>query len=402
MEIVAQDSIWKLKGCVQNYPWGGTEYIPGLICLSNEEQKPFAELWFGQHPSCPSMTSEGTNLAELMAASPERFLTPAERAHWGNGLPFLCKILDVRDMLSIQIHPDLDQAGAGFLKEEELGIDPRAFNRTFRDRNHKPELMYALSEFYLLHDFRTDEEIVGLLKDIPELEQVYDKFRVLGLIDFYPWYMSRSQDQIDDLLGSWVSGFTSQEEDVNREKPEYWVRRAIDRFCQDSYIDRGILSFYLMNIVRLQPGEVIYQGSGIPHAYLSGQNVEIMANSDNVIRGGLTSKYIDYEALGEMVRFDSRSIHLLSGVRKDQALQEFIPPVDDFQLSVIDLPSRQSYEWRATHVSILFSTCNCIKVQTATQSLRVGGGEAVLIRAGEKIIIQSQFSTPVFVVSAQR
>ena len=362
MEVVINDSLWKLTGCVQHYPWGGTKYIPELVCLANEEDKPFAELWFGQHPSCPSMTSGGSTLADLMATTPEVILNSTERDYWQDELPFLCKILDVQDMLSIQIHPDQQQAREGYYREEELGISPTAPHRTFRDQHHKPELMYALSEFYLLHDFRSDEEVIKIMGGIPTLEDLHRLLQEKGLPDFYRWYMTLDQSRIEELLRPFVRGMMQREIPVDMSQPDYWVKKAIDRFCTSRKIDRGILSFYLMNLVQLQPGEVVFQDSGIPHAYLYGQNVEVMANSDNVIRGGLTSKYIDSKALSQMVRFDERSIHRLDVKKVDDSRVVFVPPVEEFRLSVIDLEPHRPYELEAEHVTLLFSTCNCIKV----------------------------------------
>src|SRR5690606_32772072 len=264
MEIIGRDAIWKIKGCVQNYPWGGKSYIPDLICEANEEDLPFAELWFGQHPVCPSMTTTGSSLDELMAVMPELILTAAEQNTWGNQLPFLCKILDVKSMLSIQIHPTKEQAMAGFEQEEAEGIPMTAPHRTFRDRNHKPELMFALSEFYLLHNFRSDSEIRLLLSNISELRSIYEVFIERGLDEFYRWLMDLDQATINQLLGPFVEELRSGKVFDDMTSPEYWINQAIDQYCTADKIDRGILSFYLMNIVRLQPGEVIFQDSGIP------------------------------------------------------------------------------------------------------------------------------------------
>ena len=402
MEVLTQDTIWKLTGCVQHYPWGGKKYIPQLVCLANEEDEPFAELWFGQHPACPSMMSAGSTLADFMATSPEVVLSSSERKTWGDELPFLCKILDVQNMLSIQIHPDQQQAREGYLREDEQGINPSAPHRTFRDTHHKPELMYALSEFYLLHDFRSDEEVIETLTNIPTLGEVLRFIQDKGLPDFYRWYMALDQSKIYDLLHRFVQTREQQEIPEDMSHPDYWVRKAIDQFCTPRKIDRGILSFYLMNLVRLQPGEVVFQDSGIPHAYLYGQNVEVMANSDNVIRGGLTSKYIDSEALSQMVRFDERSVHRLTADRVDESRVVFTPPAKEFRLSVIDLEPYQPYTLELAHVALMFSTCNCIRVQSAIQEIRVGGGEAVLVRAGERVTVQSRKSAQVFVVDAQK
>ena len=401
MAVLTKDTIWKLTGCVQHYPWGGKKYIPELICLSNEKEKPFAELWFGQHPSCPSMTSGGTSLSDLMQSSPENFLSPGERKRWKDELPFLCKILDVSEMLSIQIHPDQAQAQEGYEREEAEGIHISARKRTFRDPHHKPEIMYALSDFYLLHDFKSDEEVIRVLGDIAPLSILLKKIKEKGLPDFYRWYMQQSQQRINKLLQPFVDMIVESEIPENPEKPEYWVRQAIERFCTPLKTDRGILSFYLMNLVVLRPGEVVFQDSGIPHAYLRGQNIEVMANSDNVIRGGLTSKFINSKALSRLVRFDERTVHKLQPDRLDESRIVFTPPVEEFQLSVIELEPYQEYPMETSNITLLFSTCNCFIIRSQHQELRVGGGEAVLIHSGESVILQSRTAAQIFVISAQ-
>lgn len=399
---MTKDNLWKLTGCVQHYPWGGKKFIPELTCLANDEEKPFAELWYGQHPGCPSRTSDGIALSDLMASSPERVLTSRERKHWKDELPFLCKILDVRDMLSIQIHPTKTQALEGWEHEEESMVDPSAPHRTFRDRNHKPEIMYALSDFYLLHDFREDDEIIDVLQKIKPLAEIAREIQSEGLPRFYRTFMQQSQRKINQALQPFVHYIEECEIPEDPMKPEYWVKRALDQYCTAQKIDRGILSFYLMNLVHLNPGEVVFQDSGIPHAYLRGQNVEIMANSDNVIRGGLTFKHIDSDALSRLVRFDERSVHYLQPRQVDQTRTLFAPPVGEFQLSVIKLEPGQEYPLHTSHVSILFSTCNCFKVRSDHQEIRVSGGEAILARAGESLVLQTHKAADVFFVTPQR
>ena len=401
MAVLTKDTIWKLTGCVQHYPWGGKNYISGLMCLTNENDKPFAELWFGQHPSCPSMTTGGTSLAELMQSSPENFLNPSERKRWNDELPFLCKILDVSEMLSIQIHPAQAEAIEGFQKEEAEGISISARKRTFRDCHHKPELMYALSDFYLLHDFRTDDEVIRVLSGIASLSPVLKKIKEMGLPDFYRWYMEQTQKRINKLLQPFVDGLLESDVPDDPMNPDYWARRAIDRFCTSTKIDRGIISFYLMNLVFLRPGEVIFQNSGIPHAYLRGQNIEVMANSDNVIRGGLTGKFINSRALSQLVRFDERTVHKLKPQRADDSKIVFTPPVDEFQLSVIGLQPYQEYSVKTSHVTLIFSTCNCFMIASQHQELRVGGGEAVLVRADETVVLRSRMKAQIFLVNSQ-
>ena len=396
-----KDALWKLQGCVKHYAWGGKQFIPELICLANEEEEPFAELWYGQHPACPSVTSDGTTLRDLISSSPETFFTPKERKRWKNELPFLCKILDVEDMLSIQIHPDKKQAVKGFQEEENDNIPGDAPERTFRDRNHKPEMMYALSEFYLLHDFREEEEIQANLERFSSLKVLSEKFRTKGLESFYRDFMKQSQDHINKDLGPFAREIKGMEIPEDPMIPEYWIKRAIDQFCTPRKVDRGILSFYLMNLVHLMPGEVVYQGSGILHAYLRGQNIEIMANSDNVIRGGLTSKYIDAEALGKLVRFDQRTIHYIQPEEANPSQKNFRSPVEEFQLSVIELEPFNEFPVKTVRVSLLFSTCNCLVVHSDTQQIRIERGEALLVRAGESLVFQSRKPAKLFLVTTQ-
>lgn len=398
---MTKDTIWKLSGCVKHYPWGGTHFIPELICQANERNEPFAELWYGQHPSCPSITSGGSSLSDVMASTPETILNSAERKRWNSELPFLCKILDVRDMLSIQIHPDQQQALEGFQREEEEGISPAARKRTFRDEHHKPEIMYALSDFYLLHDFRSDDDVIRILSEIVSLNFASEKIKDNGLPDFYRWFMMQRQHKVNVLLKPFVENILKMETPEDPGTLEYWVKRAIDQFCSPQKIDRGILSFYLLNLVVLRPGEVIFQDSGIPHAYLRGQNIEVMANSDNVIRGGLTSKFINTRVLSQLVRFDERKVHHLLPVCQDESRRVYTPPVEEFRLEVIDLEPYQEYLMDTTHISMMFSTCNCFMIRSPYQELRVGGGEAVLIRSGESVKLLSRTAAQIFFVSGQ-
>lgn len=399
MEIVTQNTIWKLTGCVMNYHWGGKHFLPELICLANDEEKPFAELWFGQHPACPSISAGGSTLPELIGSSPETFFTPEERKHWKDELPFLCKILDVQDMLSIQIHPDKQQAADGFQRENEANVSMFAAHRSFRDANHKPEMMYALSEFYLLQDFRKEDEIVADLEKIPSLKPIAEQINTDGLESFYRAYMQLEQKEINRLLRTYVRELELKEVPEDLLSPEYWIKKALVQFCTPHKVDRGILSFYLMNLVFLHPGEVVFQESGVPHAYLHGQNVEIMANSDNVIRGGLTSKHIDVQAMSSLVCFDNSSEHHLKGIQKDDFLTYFPSPADEFALSVIELEPGIEYSLKTKYISLFFSTCNCILIQSERQEVRVGGGEAALVRSGENVVLRSRKKAKVFWVA---
>ncbi|MDX1666554.1 MAG: mannose-6-phosphate isomerase, class I, partial [Saprospiraceae bacterium] len=168
----------RLKGSLQHYDWGGYEFISNLIRRSVPEDKPLAELWLGTHPRGPALTEGGTPLPDLLTEKPRRFL--GHRQSDGQ-LPFLFKVLDVRQMLSIQVHPGKSEAEAGFEREDKLGIPIGAPHRNFKDRNHKPELMVALSPFWLLHGFREEKEIIALLSDITGSQRLIRTLEEEGL-----------------------------------------------------------------------------------------------------------------------------------------------------------------------------------------------------------------------------
>ncbi|RYZ27358.1 MAG: mannose-6-phosphate isomerase, class I, partial [Chitinophagaceae bacterium] len=152
------NTIYKLKGVVQHYSWGGTDFIPQLLGVSNPEQKPFAEYWLGAHPAAPAiLESLNLSLHQFISNHPKEALGDQVAPKFGS-LPYLFKILDVKQMLSIQVHPSKVAAEEEFEKENKAGVAINAPNRNYKDSNHKPELMYALSDFWLLHGFKKKED----------------------------------------------------------------------------------------------------------------------------------------------------------------------------------------------------------------------------------------------------
>ena len=172
-----QDKIFKLKGKIQHYAWGGQEFIPAWLGIDNPEKKPFAEYWMGAHPSASStilISGKEESLCELIKKEPQKFLGNKVKDEFGE-LPYLFKILDVKEMLSIQVHPTKEEAVKGFEEEEKKGIKINAPNRNYKDKNHKPEVMVALSEFWLLHGFLNEEKLLEALRSVPEFN-VFEKF----------------------------------------------------------------------------------------------------------------------------------------------------------------------------------------------------------------------------------
>lgn len=311
----------KIQGIIKHYDWGGFDFLPRLLDLEKTGE-PFGEYWLGTHP-------DGT----ARVAGSDQSLFDLN----GRNLTFLLKILDVRNMLSIQVHPDKTTAEAGYHAEEQMGKPRNAFNRVYRDQNHKPELMVALSDFWLVQGFQSDQKILDTLHANPELRPVADYFEKYGLEKTYGHLMTMPQEDVNQLLKPLGARIKPLYENNKLDKRDinFWAARAYFTYNRKGICDRGIFSLYLMNLVFLKPGEGIYQAPGVLHAYMEGQNIECMATSDNVIRGGLTSKHIDIDQLLKIVVFKSvepEIIHPENGV--------YPTPASEFQLTKIDSAGR--------------------------------------------------------------
>lgn len=329
--------IYLLKGKVQHYDWGGYDFIPTLLDINNGERKPYAEYWLGAHDSHPS-TIIGTDQQEktLTKAIEENRLAflGAAAAQRFDRLPFLLKVLDVRDMLSIQVHPDRLQSMEGYAIENYKGVDLTAANRNYKDARHKPELMVALSDFWLLHGFKPLPQLSSVLKRIPEFNFLSELLDNIGIEGLYRQVMTMDQQEVNRVLSPLADRVVSMYEANALEKDDesYWAAKAILTFCKGANFDRGIFSIYFFNLLKLEKGEGVYQKPGMLHAYLEGQNVELMANSDNVIRAGLTNKHMDVDELLKLVRFEPTSPDILqfSSGKK-------VSPVEEFSLKQLSL-----------------------------------------------------------------
>ncbi len=400
MTISSKPQLVKLSGAVQHYDWGGKTYIPQLTGVKNSDDQPFAELWMGDHPGAPATAflPEGEiALNDLFKAAPD-WLGGKMAAAFGTRLPYLLKILDVRSMLSIQVHPDKPAAVEGFREENEAGIPINAPIRNFKDDNHKPEVMVALSDFWLLHGFRSDEETDQLLKSsVPELTFLHETWKSSGIKVVYRHLMEMPQEEVDALLTPLAERLGAKTPE-DKQHPDFWAWRAIESFRPaKGRFDRGIFSIYLFNLVNLRPGEGIYQGAGIPHAYLEGVNVELMANSDNVFRGGLTTKHIDVPLLLQHLHFDPVTPVAIPGISRSETEIIYPTPAPDFELSCVRLEKDQLHTSESTcgpHILIVlegsvlvnkqqpFRRGDCFLVPEGLRYDLTGEANSVLYKAG--------------------
>jgi mannose-6-phosphate isomerase len=347
MNVVALD------GVIRPYAWGSTSAIQALLGLP-VDGTPAAELWFGAHSDDPSpVPVHRSSLDDLIAADPVAALGPDVVARFGGQLPFLLKILAAGTPLSLQVHPDLDQARTGFAAEEAAGVPADARERNYRDPNHKPELLCALTEFEALCGFRP----------VPQTLAVLDRLR-LPELDF----LGSALRGADPLRTAFTALLTGAERGAaieavsERATPDGSLRPA---YLAAQYFpgDAGILVVLLLNYVRLRPGEAIYLGAGNVHSYLSGTGVEIMANSDNVVRCGLTPKHVavsEVLAITDFRELDEPRVSADGG--------EFRVPVPDFRLSLVDVAGAVSVSQAGPRIVL----CTAGSVSVANVSLSPG------------------------------
>ncbi|MGN6437631.1 MAG: mannose-6-phosphate isomerase, class I [Agriterribacter sp.] len=383
----------KLKGKVQHYAWGGTEYIPQLLGEENPTNQPYAEYWMGANSSSPSVVlfdeNHQTTLDKLIKEDKKMWLGEKVVSRFG-GLPYLFKVLDVKDMLSIQVHPTKAEAEKGFARENEAGIPLNAAHRNYKDDNHKPEVMVALSEFWLLHGFKEKTLLEQTLRGETAFHSLLPIFEKEGYYGLYKHVMELPQQEVDAILAPLIQKAQPlyKANQLSRAEAAYWACKAIGDQPLTK-IDRGIFSIYFFNILHMHPGQAIFQGAGVPHAYMEGQNIELMSNSDNVLRGGLTPKHIDVPELLKHTLFEGIVPAVMDG-EKQGSETIYRCPVPDFIVSCISLEKDGMYVHTSGSLEILLLTEGQASISNDLQTISLEKGEAVFTGAGEAYRLTTQ------------
>jgi mannose-6-phosphate isomerase len=335
-----------LRGIVQHYEWGGYNFIPDLLGLKNDHKMPFAELWLGAHVQAPAKLIAGNSVTYLDSyISSHAALALGQKVieRFGKKLPYLFKVVDAREMLSIQVHPSKRNAEEGFARENAFAVSLDAPNRCYKDDNHKPEVHVALTDFWMLHGFQPHNDIERILKTTPELRLFLTEFYKSGIAGLYQYIMRLPQNQVDIILNSLITRLMA-EKPKDMDQADYWALKAAKTFSlPEGRRDRGIFSIYLLNLLHLKPGESTYQGAGVPHAYLFGTTMELMANSDNVLRGGLTVKNIDVDELLKTIDYNDRLPEISTGHVVSYAERIYRTPAEDFELSKLTLYAGETF-----------------------------------------------------------
>jgi mannose-6-phosphate isomerase len=365
----------RLDNTIRPYAWGSTTAIPRLLGVEPTGE-PQAEMWMGAHPGAPSRTGRGT-LAEVIEADPEKELGAASVARFGPRLPFLLKILAAGAPLSLQVHPNLEQARQGYEDEERRGVPVTAAHRNYKDANHKPELICALTEFDGLCGFRDPLRAADLLDG-------------LGVDSLKPYVDLLHAHPEDAALREVLTAILA----ADPEETARTVARAATACTRlgGAYApyadiahhypgDPGVLAAMLLNHVRLQPGEALFLGAGVPHAYLHGLGVEIMANSDNVLRCGLTPKHVDVPELLRVVRFEPSDPGVLRPEASPDGEEVYETPIDEFRLSRYVLPAGgTAHDLTLATPQILLCTAGAVRAGEH----ELNPGRSVFVPAGEK------------------
>ncbi|RLB10768.1 MAG: mannose-6-phosphate isomerase, class I [Deltaproteobacteria bacterium] len=368
----------RLKNKIQEYEWGSKTAIPSILGLPSPSKKPMAELWMGAHPKAPSeveVDGKWMRLDELISIEPKAILGKKVADKFGNQLPFLFKIIAAEKPLSIQAHPNKEQAINGFERENKLGIPLDAPERNYKDKNHKPEVLCAITRFEALKGFRSIEEIVSLFKKaVPNsLKEEINLLEREGLRSFFSAIMGLKAEKKEDA----ISELLNSSEKMKNDPVFSLVLRLNNYFPKDI----GIFSPLILNMYVLEPGEAIFLPAGELHAYIKGVGIELMANSDNVLRGGLTHKHIDVEELLNILRFEPSRVQKLKPVSVGKMELIYPAPVEEFILHKIRLKEGEKFssdEDRSIEIMIVIEGNAEISSATA-KYMELKRGDSVLI-----------------------
>lgn len=409
-----------LRGVERHYAWGSTTAIPELLGTP-PTGGPVAEVWFGAHPSgaaevlpaaveparatalvgggpVPAATPPAPGAADLrdvIAADPVGVLGEDVVQRFGERLPYLLKVIAPESPLSLQVHPSLERARERFAAEDAAGIPRDAADRNYKDPNHKPELVFALTQFDAVCGFRAPRRAAELFAglDTPLARRLHAALRAdssaAGVRSAFAGLLAAatrpSAREVQEVARACAARLANG-------SPSPRADGTVVMLAGSYPGDPGVVASLLLNPVTLQPGEALFVPAGGVHAYLSGIGVEVMASSDNVLRAGLTAKYVDVAEMLECVDYVAAPPIRPAPEVFHGSTRVFYAPVDDFELSVTDLadpPGAGPHPLPGRGPRILLCLRGEVEVSTAAETKRLGRGEAVFVRADEgKVVVR--------------
>ncbi|BCW74965.1 mannose-6-phosphate isomerase, class I [Arthrobacter sp. NicSoilB11] len=390
--------MYEIENVLRDYAWGSTTAIASLLGRP-ESGRPEAELWIGAHPDSPSVAhlpEDGSRspLDALISSDPEHFLGAESVSAFGPRLPFLAKLLAAAQPLSLQVHPSLEQAREGFARENEAGIDPHAAHRNYRDDNHKPEMILALTPFEALCGFRPAAEARKILQHVaaafhgggqaPELlrallDDLDGPDEGAALRRAFERLITGGTDVAEEtalVVAALVSGAPLE---------PYQAELGTAISLNEKYPgDPGVLISLLLNRISLKPGQAVYLPAGNVHAYLHGLGVEVMASSDNVLRGGLTPKHVDVPELLRTIDFHPVAVPMLDAEKTVLDQDIFRPPFREFQLQRIELgPDAGPVPLAQAGPAVIIVVAGDVYLDSPKGDLQLSRGGSAFIAAAE-------------------
>lgn len=369
------------------YDWGSRTELARLTGRPSPSPGPEAEIWIGAHPGAPSVVGDGDGALTLdraIAESPAATLGEDLRRRFGDRLPFLLKVLAADAPLSLQAHPSLEQARAGFAREEALGIPLSARERSYKDASHKPEILCALGRFEALCGFRSVDGTLDLLGRlaVPSLAPVVGALEQdrgpEGLRRAFALLM-RTADASSLVREVEAASRREAARDAGSRAHLEWVLELARRHPRDA----GVAAALLLNHVQLEAGEALYLPAGNLHSYLHGTGVELMASSDNVLRGGLTTKHVDVDELLAVLDFRAGPCRRVPLRDAGGGEREYVTDAPDFRLSVVRVTEDAQWAPRRRGPELLLCTDGEAKISWAGGDVALRRGESVFVDASE-------------------
>lgn len=379
------EQIFKLDNPIQSYAWGSRSMIASLVGDTVPTDQPQAEMWMGAHPKSPSMVTvngQRISLADLIDAHPDAVLGVDTARRFNRQMPFLFKVLAAAEPLSIQAHPNREQALTGFERENRSGIALDAPHRNYRDAAHKPEIICALTPFWGLNGFQPITAIENNLRHYgPKTLTAMGAMlkapdAASGLKAFFEALLRVPDHRRTEVIAEVTEQAARRADDP----AAAWVLRLHAAYPDDI----GILAPIYLNLVRLAPGQAMYLAAGQLHAYLEGLGIELMANSDNVLRGGLTPKHVDVDELSRVLHFSAGKPQILSARQVSAVEYVYTTPAEEFALAQLNLSGNADFNAApARSLELLLIVEGALRLETADgqKQCRLARGESVMIPA---------------------
>jgi mannose-6-phosphate isomerase len=381
MTNIPLQHFFTMNNIIQTFCWGSHTAISEFLGINNQDNQPQAEIWMGATPQgCSTIRIKDKThyLSDFINQDKNAILSKKTTTKFGE-LPYLFKVLAARESLSIQVHPSKKQAQLGFKKEELTGIPITAKNRNYKDSNHKPELVYALTSYQALNGFKAFSEIISIFQkiNITVIQDIVEAFSIqvnsAGLKTFFSAILSLSDNVKKTALEMLI-------EYARNHKNNPLFTLILDLSIQHP-TDIGLFSPLILNVITLKPGDAMFLYACTPHAYIKGMGLEVMANSDNVLRAGLTAKHIDVTELVSCTNFiETPFDKLLFTPEQKTGYWDYCTPVDDFKFSLFEQTDDITIQMHSAEI-ILSLDANATITHQSGETITVSKGESLFIPA---------------------